>query len=107
YDPERRILGAIYHNLSVIAKDPPSTAKAPPMTRQISDARDALAPLGRDHSIEAERHVFLLVQAERIRLSILNAGRLQRRLARDDHGSTAAAMVGSILDRTSEVIDLI
>src|SRR6185312_5453432 len=35
YDPERRILGAIYHTLSVIAKDPPSSAKAPPMTRQI------------------------------------------------------------------------
>ena len=58
------------------------------MTGQISDAREAFAPLTRDHSLEAERHVFLLVQAERIRLSILNredaatSGALRRRSRR-------------------------
>ena len=107
YEPERRIIGAIYHDLARIAKDPPSTAKAPPMTREISDARDALVPLARDHSAEAERHVFLLVQAERIRLSILNAGRLQRRLARNDGGKDAAAALDAILERASDVIALI
>ena len=107
YEPERRIIGEIYQDLARIAKDPPSTAKAPPMTRQISDARDALAPLARDHSVEAERHVFLLAQAERIRLSILNAGRLQRRLARDDGGRDAAAALGAVLEQASVVIGLI
>ena len=91
YEPERRILSRIYSELARVAKAPPTTAKAPPMTRQISDAQDAFAPLARDHSVEAERHVFLLVQAERIRLSAINAGRLQRRIARHEGGDAAAA----------------
>ena len=111
YEPEQRIIGAIYGDLSRIAEAfrlaPPSAAKAPPMTRQISDARDALAPLDRDHGAEAERQVFLLLQAERIRLSILNAGRLQRRLARDDDGREAATAFGAILEQSSAIIGLI
>jgi uncharacterized membrane protein YccC len=77
------------------------------MTGQISDAREALAPLARDHSIEAERNVFLLVQAERIRLSILNLGRMQRRLARYAAESPAAGILAAVLEHASEAIRLI
>ena len=106
YEPERRIIAAIYDGLSAVAKAPPPGAKAPPMTGQISDAQDSLAPLAREHSVEAERHVFLLVQAERIRLSVLNAGRLQRRLQRDG-GTEAANSLGEILTAASVAIQLI
>jgi uncharacterized membrane protein YccC len=107
YQPERRILAGIYGELATVAKAPPPAAKAPPMSRQISDAQDALAPLARDHSAEAERHVFLLVQAERIRLSVLNAGRLQRRIGRHEGGASAAGALGRILTDASAASQLI
>lgn len=105
YEPERRIIGAIYAELARIGKDPPSAGSAPPMTRQISEARDAIAPLAADHSGEAERQVFLLVQAERIRLSLLNAGRLRRRLMRQGGGLDAADRLDAILEAASTAIE--
>jgi uncharacterized membrane protein YccC len=107
YEPERRILFNIYASLAEIAHAPPAAVKAPPMTAQISDAQDALAPLARDHSVEAERHVFLLTQAERIRLSLLNTGRLQRRLARQDGGAAAAAALERILGCAAAAIGIV
>ncbi len=107
YQPERRILAGVYERLALIAQAPPPAAKAPPMSGQISDAQDALAPLAQDHSVEAERHVFLLVQAERIRLSLLNAGRLQRRIGRHENGAAAAATLEHILGHASAAIELI
>ena len=97
YEPERRIIGGIFEGLARVAEAPPEVGKAPPMTRQISDAQEALAPLARDHSVEAERHVFLLVQAERIRLSILNLARLRRRILRHEGGELPAALLGRVL----------
>jgi len=111
YEPERRILSQIYLTLGDVAQAPPAGSEAPPMTTQITDAQDALAPLSRDHSVEAERHVFLLAQAERIRLSILNTGRLRRRIARDiEHGegsAEAAAALQKILGCAAGAIRLI
>jgi uncharacterized membrane protein YccC len=107
YEPERRILAGIYHSLAEVAQAPPAAAKAPPMTMQISDAQDALAPLARDHGVEAERQVFLLAQAERLRLSILNAGRLQRRMARHEGGAEAAAALQEILGCAAGAIRLV
>jgi uncharacterized membrane protein YccC len=107
YEPERRILMQIYLTLGDVAETPPGAAKAPPMTTQITEAQDALAPLSRDHSVEAERHVFLLAQAERIRLSILNAGRLQRRIARHEEGAQAAAALRKILGCAAGAIRLV
>lgn len=107
YEPERRILAQIYETLADVTQAPPEGRNAPPMTTQISDAQDALAPLSRDHSVEAERHVFLLAQAERIRLSILNAGRLQRRLARHEGGAEAAAALRKILGCAAGAIRLV
>ncbi len=107
YEPERRIIGEIYANLAKVAQDPTPAAKAPPMSRRISDAQDALAPLAKDHSTEAERHVFLLTQAERIRLSVLNLGRLRRRLARHAGGEAAAEALARILEQSALAIQWI
>ncbi|HEU5023055.1 MAG TPA: FUSC family protein [Bryobacteraceae bacterium] len=107
YEPERRILAHIYATLAAVAEAPPEGRAAPPMTTQIADAQDALAPLSRDHSVEAERHVFLLAQAERIRLSILNAGRLHRRMARQEGGAEAAAALRKMMGCASAAIRLV
>ena len=107
YQPEERIIAEIYDGLAGIAKSPPQAVNAPPMTKQISDAQDSFAPLARDRSMEAERHVFLLLQAERIRLSVLNLGRLRRRIARHSGGESAAAELGRILDDASSALQLV
>ncbi len=107
YEPERRILGDIFTALAKMARTPPRTGAAPPMTTQISDAQEALAPLSRDHSAQAERHVFLLVQAERIRLSILNLVRLRRRVSRHEEGGPAAEALERILENAAVELDRI
>jgi uncharacterized membrane protein YccC len=107
YGPERRIIADIFGELARMAKSPPSAVNAPPMTKQISDAQEAFAPLARDHGVEAERHVFLLLQAERIRLSVFNLGRLRRRIARDPGGESAAAALSRILDDASDALQLV
>ena len=107
YEPERRIIAGLYTGLAQIAKSPALPANAPPMSGQISDAHEALAPLAGDHSIEAERNVFLLAQAERIRLSILNTGRLRRRLARDEGGAVAATILDRILSHAGDAIQAV
>ncbi len=104
YEPERRLIADLYGGLAGIAEDSSPAASAPPMSVQISDAQDALAPLARDHSVEAERHVFLLVQAERIRLSILNLGRLQRRLRRHVGGAAGAEALQRVFDTAAEAL---
>jgi uncharacterized membrane protein YccC len=107
YEPERRIVAALYTALSEVARAPTPPSNAPPDTTQFTDAQDALTFLSRDHSIEAERLVFLLNQAERIRLSLLNLGRLYRRLGRDRHGAPAAESLRQVLHAATASLDSI
>lgn len=107
YEPERRIIGELYTGLAGFATVPPAPGSAPPMTRQISDAQVALSPLSRDHGVEAERHVFLLTQAERIRLSLLSLVRLRRRIARHQGSEAAVAVVDRILRHSADVLERI
>ncbi|MEP6715838.1 MAG: FUSC family protein [Terriglobia bacterium] len=97
YQPEQRIIEAIYSSLAKVAKSPQSSTIAPPISSQLSDAQDSLRGLYGDHGEEAERQIFLLNQAERIRLSLLNLGRLYRRLLRDPQGKAAAASLLRVL----------
>jgi uncharacterized membrane protein YccC len=96
YEPERRIVASLYEALASMARTPATPSAAPPFSHTISDARDALTSLGRDHGAEAERLVFLLNQAERIRLSLLTLGRLTRRIGRDEQGRQPARLLEQI-----------
>jgi uncharacterized membrane protein YccC len=104
YEPERRIVASLYAALSGMARAPGLPSKSPPLTSQISDARDALISLGGDHGEEAERLVFLLNQAERIRLSILNLGRLSRRIGRAEEGKDAALALTHVLEAAGDAL---
>jgi uncharacterized membrane protein YccC len=97
YEPERRIVASLYTALSELAYSPTPPSHAPPDTAQFTAAQDALTLLSRDHSTEAERLVFLLNQSERIRLSLLNLGRLYRRLKRGAQGGGAAGALLEVL----------
>jgi uncharacterized membrane protein YccC len=105
YDPERRIVASLYHALAAMARAPAPPTNAPPLAAQISDAHEALISLGGDHSLEAERLVFLLNQAERIRLSILTLGRLARRIGRADEGKDAASALTRVLEGAAVALD--
>ncbi len=105
YEPERRILNSLYRDLAAIARANLSASKAPPVSSQITEAEDALASLTRDHSPEAERQIFLLNQAVRIRLSILNLKRLTRRIERRGAHSDAASAITRILEAGAEAIE--
>jgi uncharacterized membrane protein YccC len=107
YEPERRIVAALFTALADVARAPTPPFDAPPDTTQFTDAQDALTSLSRDRTIEAERLVFLLNQAERIRLSLLNLGRLYRRLGRDKHGGPAAASLREVLHAAAVSLDII
>jgi uncharacterized membrane protein YccC len=107
YGPERQIVGALYAALSQVARSASAPALAPPASAQITEAREALATLAGDHAAEAERYVFLLSQAERIRLSLLTLRRLRARLGRDERGHEAAEAVGRVLEASSTVLESI
>jgi uncharacterized membrane protein YccC len=99
YLPERRALATFYSELARAAANAQESAVAsvaPPASGESTEAQRALASLLGDHSLDAERYLALLNQAERIRLSLLALGRLRIRIGRQS-GSEAQA---AILDRS-------
>src|SRR6185369_9653209 len=84
YEPERKVLGELYAELSRATESTIQSSAAPPASGQITQAQTALAALRRDHSVEADRYRSLLSQAERMRLSLLALAKLRARLKRED-----------------------
>jgi uncharacterized membrane protein YccC len=97
YRPERHIVADLYRTLSGLASTPAGPESAPPGTSQLIGTETALASLSQDHTAEGERYIFLLSQAERIRLSLLTLRRLDRRIARDEQGGDTSAAIERIL----------
>ncbi len=98
--PERRALAAVYRELAGIASAPANASAPPPATGEMTRAQDLLSTLHFQHTIEAERYLSLLNQAERIRLRLLTLSRLRTRLRREAAGQAYA----ELLDRSVEVI---
>jgi uncharacterized membrane protein YccC len=90
YEPERRVLGSLYTELSRSAAAPPEASQSPSATSQINEAHRMLTAAIPDRSPQRERYVSLLNQAERMRLSLLMISRSKVRLGRD-FGATAEA----------------
>ncbi|MBS1872250.1 MAG: FUSC family protein [Acidobacteria bacterium] len=83
YVPERRALAALYLEVGKLAAEPSPATQAPPATGKAVEARNMVATLGGDRTIEGERYRALLSQAERLRLSLLMLGRLRVRIRRE------------------------
>ena len=107
YEPERRALATLYFELVRVATRPAEATSAPPATREIAQAHEALSGLATDMSLSALRYRSLLSQAERIRLSLSTLARLRSRLARenafhpaiatlDQYRANAANLLGTI-----------
>lgn len=96
YEPERRSLAALYFELARIATHPSEATSAPPGTKAIAQAHDALSGLTTDTSISALRYRSLLSQAERIRLSLTTLARLRSRLTRENAFHPAIATLDQL-----------
>jgi uncharacterized membrane protein YccC len=103
YEPERRALANLYLSLAQAASSPASLMKAPPSAEVSTLAHEALAARASDHSIESERFLFLLSQAERMRLRLFTLGRLLRRMRREKFGFAPAEMVETFLEAASRL----
>ena len=101
YAPERRTLSTLYFGLASAASTAPATSEAPPVTIEMSAAQTALQALNADRSLEAERYLALLSQAERIRLALLALAGLHARL------DTEAPEIGRALTIASEILTAI
>jgi uncharacterized membrane protein YccC len=104
YDPERRVLGDLYTELSRVAASPIEASQAPPASGQSTHAQSSIAALARDHSINGERYRSLLSQAERARLSLLTLTRLRARLAREEEGKFACEILDRVFPICSRVL---
>ncbi len=102
YRPERRFISSLYATLSHLAISPAGPDGPPPGDDKIAQTQDALSSLAQDHTPEGERYVFLLSQAERVRLSLLTLRRLHRRITRDPEGGAAADDIEKILSDASD-----
>ena len=107
YQPERRALAKLYGQLSCAAVVPAGPESGPPASEQITLARETLAGLGNDNSLEAGRYWSLLNQAERIRLSLLTLRRLRKRLERDSEVSATVDVIQKFLDASANVLSQI
>ena len=101
YTPERRALGLLYQGLSRAAAAGAPATEAPPASSESTAAQKALASLAGDRSIEAERYLALLSQAERMRLAMLALARLRVRLKREG-ALPEAALLERAAERASE-----
>jgi uncharacterized membrane protein YccC len=107
YELERRELAKLYKELAAIPKAPVDGLEAPRASAQITAAREALSVMARQHTIEGDRCISLLNQAERIRLSLLTLARLKARLERDESGRGGAAIVDQVLTLAARVLGAI
>jgi len=93
FEPERRALANLYEGLARAAESPAAASQAPSASAQATEAQNTLAALGPIHTVEADRYLSLLNQAERMRLSILTLARLRVRIGREkEQGEEIAAL---------------
>ncbi len=108
YSPERRALAALYQSLAHAAGMTADALSAPelppPASAESTEAQRALAGLEGDSSVDAERYLALLSQAERMRLSLLAIARLRVRLSREPDGGGEAVILDDALAASSRAL---
>jgi uncharacterized membrane protein YccC len=104
FEPERRALANLYRQLAQAATSPAELMKGPPAIEASTQAQAALAARATDHTIDSERFLSLLNQAERIRLGLFTLGRLLRRMRRQKFGFAPAEMAETFLEAASRAM---
>lgn len=110
YAPERRALATLFAALSreaeagtqgLLGPDLP-----PPASFESTEAQRVLAALAGDSSLEADRCLALLSQAERMRLALLAIARLRVRLAREPDGGAEAEILDDSLAAAARALNM-
>jgi uncharacterized membrane protein YccC len=107
YEPERRMLSALYGTLAQLAVLPSGADAPPAATAQINESQEMVSALAGSPDETAERYIFLVNQAERIRLALLTLRRLRKRIDRADEGHEPARLLQAVLDAAAAELDRI
>jgi len=107
YEPERTTLAALYRELSRAAAEDAQIGEAPPASRESTAAQESLASLDPGGSVDAERYLALLSQAERIRLSLMALTRLRMRIRGEAGGDAVIRPLEHFAKLTSEALGLV
>lgn len=107
YEPERRVLGKLFLELSKVANSPATTANAPPASSESTAAQEVLSTLGGDRTAEGERYRSLLNQAERSRLCLLTLGRLRRRMHRERKDAAVTGILDRFVETSAHILETI
>ncbi len=107
YEPERRTLANLFEELARAAESPAAATEAPSASAQATEAHTTLAALGANHTVEAERYLSLLNQAERMRLSLLLLARLRVRIGREKEGGDEIAALDRFFELCSRILGAI
>ncbi len=107
YQVERRSLRELYLELARFLALPLQPLEAPPVSAQSTKAQQALATLNSDHSVEAERLLMLLSQAERMRLSLLALMRARIRIERECPDSRESHVLQSVFTAAAAVLRMV
>src|SRR5205807_9346116 len=94
YVPERRAWATPYRERARAAASGATATEAPPASDTITQALKCLATLRPDGSVEAERYLALLSQAERIRITLLALFRAGVRLKREGGAESEVEILG-------------
>jgi uncharacterized membrane protein YccC len=106
YEPERRVLGQLYLELSNLASLPATSSDAA-SPGDSTAAQETLSTLGQDRTSEGERYRSLLNQAERARLCLLTLGRLRRRMHREQPDAVVTKILNRFVDISAGVLKAI
>jgi uncharacterized membrane protein YccC len=104
YTPERQALAALYAELTRAAESGAAATEAPPASAASTAAQRALASLAGNHSVDAERLLSLLSQAERIRLTLLALFRIRVRLSRNPATGAAPAAIEQAMQEAKRIL---
>jgi uncharacterized membrane protein YccC len=105
YVPERRALADLFRELAKAAAAPVQVLQAPPASAESTRAQTLLEGLHRDHSVQAERYLILLSQAERIRLRLLTLGRLRTRMQREGPEGAEVQAVTRFSETAAQILE--
>jgi len=105
--PERRALSGLYLALARIASSNPSVTESPRATAESTAAQQVLAGLDARDSLDSERYLALLSQAERIRIGLFTLARLRIRIGREANTEAETAALEQSAALTGRVLQYV
>jgi uncharacterized membrane protein YccC len=105
YEPERRVLAALYSELARIPASAVTPTTAPPASAHATEARTLLSTLSLSRTVQGERYLSVLAQAERIRLGLLMLARVRTRWFREEGTAPAAQTIDEALQAASRMVE--